>query len=97
MASFIDELQGLDESAKRKILVAATVVIMIVVAYLWIGYFNGLVAGSSQQQSATVAVAQTPAGAATNNGNSFWQNMKNDMANIANTFRGPGQYTVTPQ
>jgi hypothetical protein len=93
--SFLEEVQAFDESVKRKILVVATVVIMIVVAYVWVGYFNGLVAGSSQQdQPPVVAAAQTPSG---NSGYNLWQSMTSGMADIVNTFRGPGQYTVTPQ
>ena len=41
--SFIDELRSLDEAAKQKIMIVATMAIMIVVVYVWFGYFNGLV------------------------------------------------------
>jgi hypothetical protein len=88
--TFLEEVQAFDEPVKRKILAVATVVVMVVVAYVWVGYFNGLVAGSSDQ-SATVAQGNA------DGGNSFWQNMENDMASIANTVRGSGQYKVTPQ
>jgi hypothetical protein len=94
--SFLEEIQAFDESVKRKILVVATVVVMIVVAYAWVGYFNGLVAESSQQQ-ATGTATQTAASGAESGGYNFWQSMKSGMADIVNTFRGPGRYTVTPQ
>lgn len=44
--SFLEEVQAFDEPIKRRILIVATVVVMLVVAYVWVGYFNGLVAGS---------------------------------------------------
>ena len=95
--SFLGELQSLDEATKRKVAIVATVIIMVGVIFVWVGYFNGLVAGVSQQQT-TVA---------TNNSPSFTQNIKSGMAAIGNGFVGatqwfigifknPGQYTIHP-
>ncbi len=95
--TFLEELQALDESVKRRVLTVATVVVMVVVAYVWVGYFNGLVAGSSQEQSAIVAAAQTPTGGAGDGGYNFWQSIKSGWTNMENTVRGPGHYTITPQ
>jgi hypothetical protein len=93
MGSFFESLQSMDESMKQKILVVATVVIMILVVYVWLGYFNGIVAGTSQSNT-SVATAQVQP--VSSGGNSFWQSMKDDMANMANVFKQPGQYNVQP-
>jgi hypothetical protein len=44
---FLHRLQGLDETKKQKIMVVATVIIMIVVIWLWAVYFNSIVVGGA--------------------------------------------------
>lgn len=97
--TFIEELQALDESVKRRILTVSTIVVVAVVAYAWIGYFNSLVVGSSEQATAvaTTPTATVPGPTVQGDSQSFWQGMENDMADIGNTLRGPGQYSVKPQ
>jgi hypothetical protein len=91
--TFLEELRSLNEPTKRKVLIVATIVIMAIILYLWLGYFNGLVADNQPQQD--------PGGV------SFSQNLKSGMATIANDFanipqwlagifRGPRQYTIQP-
>ena len=92
--SFLDELRSLDEPVKKRVLIISTIIIMIIVLYIWIGYFNSIVASSSQP---TVATAVATSTGATSQGISFWQNIKNGMANIANIVRGPGEYTIQPK
>jgi hypothetical protein len=84
--SFFEELQSLSESTKQRILVVSTIVIMIVVVYVWLGYFNGIVAQAQSQQTQP-----------TSSGNNFWQTVKDDMGNMVNNFKQPGQYTVQPK
>ena len=96
MGSFFEQLQSLDESMKQKILIVATIVIMVVVVYVWIGYFNGIVAGVSQPDQ-SVAQVQPQATQPTSGGNSVWQDMQNGMANMINAFKQPGQYTIEPK
>ena len=62
--TFLEELQSLEEPTKFKILIASTVVIMIVVVYFWLAYFNGIVSSVSQP---TVADQNQPAPAAVAN------------------------------
>ena len=81
MKSFFEALQALDEATKRKVMVVATIVLMIGVVYVWLGYFNGLVAGSSQNGSSTATIANDFAGA---------------VKGIGGAFQNPGQYTVGP-
>jgi len=102
--SFLDELQSLSEATKKKVVIIATAVLMIGVVYLWLGYFNGLVAGGSQQQQTAAngdagnqaqIAQQNPSGTSGANGagdaNSnpgFAQNFKNGMAAIGQAFVG---------
>ncbi len=60
---YLEQLQALDEPTKLKVLVAATAVIMIVVVYFWLAYFNNIVGEASQSASvsATVPAAVAPA------------------------------------
>jgi hypothetical protein len=81
--SFLEELQSLDEPVKRRILVVSAIIIMAIVIYVWLGYFNGLVATNQPQQTS-------------GSGSSFWRNMTGDMADMINFFRGPRQYVVQP-
>jgi hypothetical protein len=57
MKDFFQKLQSLDEPVKQRILVAATIVIMVVVLYFWLMYFNGIVAGARPEDVADNATA----------------------------------------
>jgi hypothetical protein len=105
--SFLDELQSLGEATKKKVVVVATAILMIGVVYLWLGYFNGLVAGGSAQPTQVAdgdvggqaqIAQQNPSdttGANTANGDpSFAQNFKNGMSAIGGDFAGMGQAFV---
>jgi hypothetical protein len=98
--SFLDELQSLNETTKKKVAVVATAVLMIGVVYLWLGYFNGVVADDQAQQQTTAQ--QNPTGP------SFAQNFQKGVAAIGGDFTGigqafvgalksPGEYSVQPQ
>jgi hypothetical protein len=47
--TFLEELQSLEETTKRKVVVVSTIILMVGVIYLWLGYFNTLVVGQSQR------------------------------------------------
>ncbi len=40
---FLEELQALDEGKKRKVLIAAVAIMMVLVVFVWMLYFNGIV------------------------------------------------------
>ena len=91
--TFLEELQALSEPTKFKVLVVATIMVMAVVLYLWLGYFNAIVADNQPQQNSA--------------GPGFAQNVKagmaaivSDFANIphwiAGLFQNPKQYTIHP-
>lgn len=100
--NFLEELQALGEPTKRKILIVATAIIMVIVVYVWFGYFNGLVTNVSQSPVAQSQEAQT----STNSG--FFQTIGNAAMFIGgecvraihavkDLFQKTGQYVVTPQ
>jgi hypothetical protein len=88
---FIEELQSLSDTHKKRVLVISTIVIMLIVVGVWFSYFNGILAAASQPTVAE-ATSTTP----TASGPSMWQNIKNDMASIGNVFNSSSQYTVQP-
>ena len=46
-AHFLEKLQSADEGTKMKWIIIATSVIMIVVIYIWLMYFNNLLSAAS--------------------------------------------------
>ena len=62
--SFLEELQSLEESTKTKVLIVSTIVLMLLVFYFWLAYFNGIVSSAGEtagvdQDQASVPVDQT--------------------------------------
>jgi len=58
---FIETLQSLSEPMKRRVLVAASAVMMLVVVYVWVGYFNNIVMGNPAAQLADQNAVAEPA------------------------------------
>ncbi len=107
--SFLEELQSLDEATKTKILVVATAVAMIIVIYVWLAYFNNLIAGVAQEGAASSAVSSSAASspAVSSGGVSIWQNMEGGIGTLygkgvgflhylGNILQAPRQYIVKP-
>jgi hypothetical protein len=96
---FIEELQSLNDTTKKRVLIISTIVIMAVVITVWFSYFNGILASASQATIADASstdIAQST-GTQPANGASVWQNIMNGMASIGNVFNSSSQYTVQPQ
>jgi hypothetical protein len=105
----LEELQSLSDGNKKRVLVIATVIIMIIIIGVWVIYFNSVIMGTAQpaatEATTTSAVAvpisatvtTTAPVAAQASGPSLWQNIKNGFGSIANVFKKPSQYTVQPQ
>ena len=72
-------------------MVVFTVIIMIVVVYVWLGYFNNLIASLSGPQVAETERVE---------GFSFWQTMRAGMAaiydNVSGIFSAPKEYKIKP-
>lgn len=105
---FLEKLQSLDERTKQWILIAATAVIMIVVVYVWLAYFNSILANVASTTSEPAPALATPAagapgasGAASAGGTSVWQNIGNVFSaiygSLAGAVRGLGSILQTPR
>jgi flagellar basal body-associated protein FliL len=105
----LEELRSLSDGDKKRVLVIATIIIMVIIVGVWVAYFNSVIVGTAQQvateATTTSAVATVPTVVATvpapvtaqANGPSLWQNIKNGFGSIANVFKKPSQYTIQPQ
>ncbi len=104
MNSFLDQLQSLDERKKTQVLVITTIVIMAIVIYFWLGYFNSIVStvslptvADNQGQAATNTPTTT---GQTQNIPGFFQIMGSGLASIAHAFgnmlEAPRKYAVKP-
>jgi hypothetical protein len=98
---FFEQLQSLDERTKTKVLIVATAIAMIVVIYVWLAYFNNLIAGVAQP-----APMADASGAATE-GAGVWQSMQNAagflygkcigvLHALGNILQAPRQYIIQP-
>ena len=97
MINFLERLRSSGESTKRGWMIASTIIVMVVVVYVWLAYFNNLV-GSFSEPEPTAA----PGGDFT-----FWRSMKNGAAIVYGTFvdkiralgeilKAPREYMVSP-
>ncbi|HEY5221379.1 MAG TPA: hypothetical protein VIJ29_04575 [Candidatus Paceibacterota bacterium] len=108
----LEELRSLSEANKKRVLIIATIIIMVIIIGVWVTYFNSIVIGNSSgaaaQATSTVAtstapvpIAIAPAPAASvptqASGPGVWQDIKNFFSAIANIFRKPSQYNIQPQ
>jgi len=87
--SFLRQLQSLDEPMKTKVLVLSTVVVMVVVVYFWLGYFNSIV-------SAPVNDGQPVANGQQDNQPTFFQKMADAARSVGQLFEKPREYQVKP-
>jgi len=99
--NFIQRLQALDDGPKQKVLIGTSIVVMIVVIYFWLAYFNGIVAGGAGQSQAVAVNDDSAVSAATTapvaSGPSFWDQAKQQLSDIYKTVTNPGQYQVSGQ
>jgi type IV secretory pathway TrbL component len=103
--NFMEELRALDEPTKRKILVVAVAVSMIVVVYLWLAYFNSIVSGTAPSVAQSAAVVNIPAASGTGGVlglfattmASFWQAVKDGAGTAIGTLENARQYNISPR
>jgi hypothetical protein len=97
--NFLKRLQSADESTKTRWLVVLTIIIMAGVIYVWLAYFNNLVASFSQP----LPLGQVQASP----GITFWDAAKNSVANLygiftdklralGNILQAPREYIIKP-
>ena len=101
--NFIEELQSQSESTKKKILVAATIVSMVVIVYLWLACFNNIMSNASPavaQQGAPSASMGDGGGAWSAFSGAvagFWQAARDGVKSISGAVGSARQYNVNPR
>ena len=101
--NFIDTLQRLDEPMKRRVLVIATMITMIAVVYLWMGYFKnitmnnqGQFANESAVTDSAAAAPQAPASNPPSTAPDFWSMLGSSFTSFYHAVRSPRQYDIMP-
>ena len=98
MSNFLEKLQASEERIKKRWLIGLTAIVMVGVVYVWLAYFNNLVAGFE----APPAEINQPKG-----GFSFLETLKRGAAVIydvfsdklqafANILEKPREYIIQP-
>lgn len=99
--SFIEYLQGLPKASKRKVLVASVVVIMTIIVFFWIAYFNSMIAAITESSTQSPSVEETAQGV------DIWHQFTGGMGliysqfsraaqGLSDIFQAPRQYIVEP-
>ncbi len=90
---FLEKLQSSDDQTKKRWMIGSTTVIIVIVVYIWVGYFNNLIFTLSSPQEPTLQKT---------GGFSFLETAKNAVAAVFDTakglveniFGGPGEYII---
>jgi flagellar basal body-associated protein FliL len=59
----LEELQSLSDGSKKRVLVIATVIIMIIIVGVWVAYFNSIIMGTAQQVATEATTTSAVGGA----------------------------------
>jgi hypothetical protein len=102
--SFIEELRSLSEPVKRKVMLGAVAVSMVVVVYLWLAYFNSIVPNAVPAAAPTSVAASAPNtggpgifGLFADAAGSFWQAALNGARDALGTLKNSKQYDINPK
>ncbi len=107
MAEFLSKLQSADDATKKKWMIIGTAVIMAIVIYVWLAYFNTLFTGSPTAATAPAAVSDQRQSAAPTTATGPFQYFRDRMASIfqlfsnlvgglGNIFKAPREYIIKP-
>ena len=96
---FLEKLQAADEETKKRIIVVATAVIMTLIIFVWLSYFNNLVDVANEEPAAEVAVREEES--------SFFRSLGSGTASLFRGFTGmirsfadglgSREYVITPE
>ena len=106
MKHFLTDLQSLDDRAKFKVLIVATAVVMVVVVYFWLAYFNNIIASVQTPLAADGGASQNATPAAQEEAGPWTIVMRapaflygefmGAMRWLGNVLQAPRQYIVQP-
>ena len=98
---FLEEIQSLSEGTKKRVLIIATVLIMIIIVGAWAVYFNGVIGATSPSGDTSAAAAPVapapvpiaitaapPAITPSASGPGLWQNIRDGFSSFFGFFAG---------
>lgn len=108
MKNYLEQVQGLNPEKKRQVLAGTTAVLMVVVLYVWLGYFNNILTTTSDQASLNDQAGTLTAQAAASSDPGFFDRMArgttyiygavtNGLASFGAALNGPREYTIQPK
>jgi hypothetical protein len=102
--SFIEELRSLDVPTKRNVLIVSVAVSMIVIVYLWLIYFNGIVSNATPVAAQSTGTVSAPTAEGTGVLGlfavamaSFWQAIRNGAGEVLGSVGNARQYNISPK
>ena len=98
MGNFLEKLQSSDEKTKRRWLIGLTAIAMVGVVYVWLAYFNNLVAGFnapppeiSQREASFSFLATLKKGAAV-----IYDVFSEKLSGLGKILEKPREYIIQP-
>ena len=103
MVAFLEKLRGADEPTKTKWIIVVTSVIMVIVIYIWLAYFNTLLApihGSAtadlpQREESTAPAVQPSLSLAQRMG-AMYHIFIDKIGALGNIFKMQREYIIKP-
>jgi ABC-type thiamin/hydroxymethylpyrimidine transport system permease subunit len=104
MENFLKRLQDADTATKRRILMFSSAVIMVAVLYVWLAYFNSLLADAGSPAVISTTAGEPSAVAAEvsfletmKRGTAvLYENVAGAVSQIGEVLKGPREYIVKP-
>jgi len=92
--SFLTQLQEANEDTKNLWIIAGTSVVMLVIVFVWLTWFNNLnTLAGVPGGSGTANIG----GVAPDNGFSLWQSVKAGISELGGIFQTSREYIIKPQ
>lgn len=94
--NFLEQIRNSSDQIKKRWLIGTSIVIMTVVIWVWLGYFNSLImrpASSADDKEGKFSVWDGIRGS----GGALWDRMTASVKDIGNKIGGSKEYIVKPQ
>ncbi|HEY4525630.1 MAG TPA: hypothetical protein VJL32_00845 [Candidatus Paceibacterota bacterium] len=96
MPNFLERIRTSDDQTKKRWLVGVSAVIMLVIVWVWLGYFNSLFmspdASASPEQGGFSFWTSLKSG-----GSAAWDSMTASVKSFGKFFGGPKEYIIKPE
>jgi len=95
LKNFLRKLQNADEDRKTKWVVVGTAAITFLVVFVWLKYFNSLIAPNRENDSRSPAAAFWET--FKNGANVIYSEVGNGISELKDKIGGPTEYDIRPQ